>query len=443
MREAIVEKVRGFICESGMISSGERVLVALSGGADSIAMTHILLTLSGQLGFSICAAHLNHCIRGEEADYDEFFVRSFCSEREIELTVERADVPALAEIGRQGLEECARNVRYDFLFRVAESLGADKIATAHTLSDNAETLIFNLVRGSGLNGLSGISETRGKIIRPLLRLTRNEIEQYLKETSLPFVTDSTNSDTAYTRNYIRKEIIPRLSEINPSFFASVERLTASVKEDNAFLEAEAENLVLNAKKNNGYEIKVLNFAQLPILKRALAKIYRDFTGQSLTSKNLNAFYRFVRDGSGRYQLPGVFAVKYAGFLNMETSAQRILPRRFYIKAQRQTFLPDGRAVMLQEAELARGGKNYIDADKINGDLNIRLKSPIDTLKLPKRPTKSLKKLFSESKIPIPERDRAIVLCDGDGIVWVEKLGVAERCAVTNTTQNIIKVTIKE
>jgi len=444
MKEIILEKVKRYISESGMISPGEKILVAFSGGADSVVMLHILLSLSEGMGFTVSAAHLNHCLRGEESDYDESFVRVFCSEREIELTVESADITSLAKISKRGIEECARNIRYDFLFRTAAAVGADKIATAHTLSDNAETLIFNIVRGSGLNGLIGIPEVRGRLIRPMLRLTRTDIETYAKEESLPFVSDSTNSDTAYTRNYIRKEIIPRLTEINPSFFASVERLIEAVKEDNAYLEQQAQMLLAKACDGTGYKITVLNSVEMPILKRAISRIYADFTGQKLSSKNLNAFYEFVTDSKeGRHQLPGGFAVKYGGLLKMENSVERLMPRRFFIKACEHTVLPDGRSVILQEAPFGSRGKNFIDADKLCGDMDIRLRTPLDTLKLPKRPTKTLKKLYSESKIPINERDRAVLLCDGNGVVWAEKLGVAERCTVTDITQNIIKVTIKE
>lgn len=445
MKEAVLKKVRAFISETHMIVPGEKVLVALSGGADSVAMAHILLTLSRQMNFSICAAHLNHCLRGEESDYDELFVRNFCSSRGIELAVERADVGGLAKTGRQGIEECARNVRYDFLYRSAASMGAARIATAHTLSDNAETVIFNIARGSGLNGLCGIPEMRGKLIRPMLKITRAETESYDKEVGLPFVLDGTNLDTDYTRNYIRKEIVSRLSKINPAFLSSIERLTTSVKEDNAYIEREAERLLADSYGKESYRLSVLAEAAPPLLKRALSKMYSSFTGRKLSSKALNAFYEFASDDSdGRVQLPGAFAVKYNGRISLASSAERKQPKRFYFEAAEENVLPDGRRVTIAECESSdKVDKRFVDADKISGKLRLRLRVSMDELKLPKRPTKSLKKLFSEKKVPIEERDRAVVLCDDMGIVWVQGLGVAERAAAGDTADKLLKIKIEE
>ena len=443
MKEDVLEKVRAYVVAERMICAGDRVLLALSGGADSVAMAHIMLTLSEEMGFSVCAAHLNHCLRSDESDYDELFVRNFCSVRGIELKVERANVAALAAASKRGIEECARDVRYDFLFRAAAEFGADRIATAHTLSDNAETLIFNIVRGSGLKGLCGIPETRGKLIRPLLRLTRAETEGYDREAGLPFVTDSTNSDTEYTRNYIRQEIIPRLTELNPSFLASVERLTGAVKEDNAFIEREADRLLAVAGEKN-CDLALLREADGAVVKRVLSRVYSDFTGRKLDAKGLNAFLAFVtEEGDGRTQLPGAFAVKYAGRLTLTDSAERKQPKRFYIAAEKLNILPDGRRVTIR---LTEGGsavdKFDVDASRVVGGLRLRLRVPTDEVRLPKRPTKSLKKLFSELKVPIAERDRAVVLCDEKGIVWVEKLGAAERAAATVFTDRILKIEIR-
>ena len=445
MKDNVLEKVRAFIAETRMISAGDKVLVALSGGADSVAMMHILMTLSEQLGFSVCAAHMNHCLRGEESDYDEYFVRNFCSQRDIELAVEKADIGGIAAARKQGIEECARSVRYDFLYRAAEAMGAVKIATAHTLSDNAETLIFNITRGSGLNGLCGIPAVRGRLIRPLLKLTRAETEGYDREVGLPFVTDSTNSDTDYTRNYIRKEIVPRLTEINPAFLASVERLVSSVGEDSEYIDNEAQRLLEAAQISGGYKLKKLSQAALPVLKRALAKLYSDFTGRKLSAAALNGFCGFASDVSdGRLQLPGAFAVKYAGVLALASSVERKQPKRFYMDAGDINTLPDGRRVTIIES--SRGikvDKNTLDAGKIKGTLRLRLRVPMDEMRLPKRPTKTLKKLFSEAKVPVEARDKAVVLCDDEGIVWVEKLGAAERSAATAFTDRLLIIKTEE
>lgn len=443
MKEDILRKVRAYVAETHMIVSGDRVLLALSGGADSVAMAHILLTLSEEIGFTVCAAHINHCLRGEESDYDELFVRNFCSMRDLELKVERIDVGRIAAASKQGIEEAARAARYDFLFRAAAGFGANRIATAHTLSDNAETVIFNIARGSGLKGLCGIPETRGILIRPLLRLTRAETEGYDRESNLPYVTDSTNDDVEYTRNYIRKEIVPRLTEVNPSFLASVERLTRAAAEDNAFIEREAERLIMLAGEKNS-DLRLLREADPAVIKRALSRLYSDFTGRRLDAKNLNAFTAFVAaEEDGRTQLPGAFAVKYAGKLSLTDSAERKQPKRFYFAAEKVNVLPDGRRVTIALTDnVTQGDKYAVDASRVSGGLRLRLRVPTDEMRLPRRPTKSLKKLYSEQKIPIPERDRAVILCDDKGIVWAERLGAAERAAVTPLTEKVLKIEIK-
>ncbi|MBO5403301.1 MAG: tRNA lysidine(34) synthetase TilS, partial [Clostridia bacterium] len=209
------------------------ILVALSGGADSVCLLSALLECEA----AVSAFHLNHGIRGEEADRDEEFCRSLCNRLGVPFSSERADIPAISAEKGIGIEEAARNVRYDKLNREATRINADYIATAHNADDNVETVIFNLVRGCSPDGLCGIPKIRGNIIRPLLDSTREEIEEYLCKKGLSFVTDSTNSDIAYTRNKIRHSVLPVLRSINPAISASVARMCESIRDDKAYFES--------------------------------------------------------------------------------------------------------------------------------------------------------------------------------------------------------------
>ena len=204
-----------------MINKGDTVIAALSGGADSVALLYVLYSLKNELGFSLAACHVNHNLRGEESDGDERFVRRMCRFLDIPLYVASIKVNDLRQ-KHDSLEECARRLRYEFF----DSISRGKlIATAHTASDNCETILINMVRGTALSGICGIPVKRDNIIRPLLYNTRGDIERYCTENSLDYVTDSTNLSDDYTRNKIRHKVVPLLREINPALFGAISRLS--------------------------------------------------------------------------------------------------------------------------------------------------------------------------------------------------------------------------
>ena len=197
-------EVARFCREEGLFSAGDRVVCALSGGADSMAMLWCLHSLQAGLGITVSAAHFNHRLRGAEADRDEAFVRAFCAGRGIALTVGSADVAQYAKDHGQSLEEAARECRYAFL----RALPCDKLATAHTADDNAETVLLHLLRGSGLRGLCGIPPRRGSIVRPLLSVTREQVTAFLRAENIAWVEDSTNAEEFCTRNRLRRRVLP-------------------------------------------------------------------------------------------------------------------------------------------------------------------------------------------------------------------------------------------
>ncbi|MBQ8254739.1 MAG: tRNA lysidine(34) synthetase TilS [Clostridia bacterium] len=244
----------------GMLKEGTSVLVGFSGGADS----SLLLSLLSQTdGITVAAAHLNHGIRGEEALRDEYFCRRFCDENNIALYVKRVDVPKLAADGGLGIEEAARNARYEFFNDVCAEHGYDVIATAHNADDNLETVLFHLVRGTGLDGLCGIPPVRDNIIRPIIQYSKEEIFDGCREYGIPFVTDSTNNDTTYSRNYIRREIIPKLKELNPSLCESVTGSVELLKRDACYLNEIAREHSLSEGR------QTLSALPDPILSRVL------------------------------------------------------------------------------------------------------------------------------------------------------------------------------
>ena len=215
--------------------AGGLLLCAVSGGRDSVCLLHYLANLAPGRGFSVAAAHLNHKMR-PEAQPDEDFVRTLCRKLDVPFYTEAAPVYETAEQWGLGVEETGRRLRYDFLQRTADTIGAERIATAHHAQDQAETVLLNLLRGTGPEGLAGIPPVRGRIVRPLLQTSRREIEDYLEEHGLSYVEDSTNQDTHYARNRLRRELWPQLEAINPALTRSIGRTAEILRSENTYLD---------------------------------------------------------------------------------------------------------------------------------------------------------------------------------------------------------------
>ena len=288
--EAAIEKYR-------LLSGGDSVIIALSGGADSVTLLSVLNSIKEKYNLKLYAAHLNHGIRGEEADNDEKFCKILCENYNIHLFVKHIDVPKLSAEQKISAELCGRNERYKFFDELSAKLNA-KVATAHTASDNAETLIFNLCRGSSLAGASAIPPKRGNIIRPLITLTRDEIESYCAANSLGFVTDSTNMSDSYTRNKIRHKVIPALKEINPQAENAMLAFSRDASEISEFLDKSAEICLNSSKEKYGYNAQALLQNDPAVLKAAVAKLCRENDAgaerrhiERLRSKHTQNYYR--------------------------------------------------------------------------------------------------------------------------------------------------------
>jgi tRNA(Ile)-lysidine synthase len=290
------------------------VLAAVSGGADSVAMLHIL---RGN-GVPIAAGHYNHGLR-ETADADEAFVRSLCESLEIPFFSEKGDVAGEAVRRRAGVEETAREMRYAFLERVRKDNGYDVIATAHTADDNVETVLMNLVRGAGLSGSCGIPPLRGSISRPVLHMPRDDILRYLSERGIPFREDESNADTAYRRNYIRHEVVPLLKQINPSLTEAVTRLTVSLGEDEAHLTALAK-----AELVSPFPAARLSRLPKPIASRICRLMVSEYSDHPPERIHIDAMLDIAAGGNGRRRniTSGLTVVKKGGMILIEKTPDR-------------------------------------------------------------------------------------------------------------------------
>ena len=243
-------KVKNTIRRYNLPLTGRTVAVGVSGGADSMALLHVLLELKDEYKLNVIACHVNHGIRGETADRDEMFVIKECEKLGVEVHVLSADVPGGAEREHLGFEEYGRRLRYEFFNSVADDV---IIATAHTLSDRCETLIFNITRGTSVKGLCSIPAVRDNIVRPLIDCTRDEIEKYCADNSIEYITDETNFEDIYSRNLIRLNVIPELKKLNPSLEKSFFRLICNAEEENDFISELSKQITDKAKKKDGYD----------------------------------------------------------------------------------------------------------------------------------------------------------------------------------------------
>lgn len=281
---------------------GEVVLCAVSGGRDSMCLLHYLHSLAPAYGFTVAAGHFNHQMRAE-ADADEQFVRTFCAQRNIPFYTAAAPVYERAEVWNLSVEETGRRLRYEFLARTGSQIGASRIATAHHGLDNAETVLLNLLRGTGTEGLGGIPPVRGKFIRPLLQTSREEIEAYCAEHNIPFVEDSTNGDTHYARNRLRLELWPQLETINRNLTAALGRTAAIVRAENDYLDALAQEKL----PAEGTAVPLDTLRQAPeVLRRRMLRLmlHRLPTGKKdVSAAHIAAMLELVEKGRGTLTLP--------------------------------------------------------------------------------------------------------------------------------------------
>ncbi len=293
----MVDKIKETIARYNMLEKGDVVVVAVSGGADSIALLHALHSLRNEFGITVLACHINHNLRGEESNRDEQFVRNFCSSRKIPNTFYSIEIKADKH---ESIEERARKMRYECFEKLCNELNA-KLATAHTASDNAETVFLNILRGTGTKGLCGIPPVRGNIIRPFLRCTREEIENYCKENNLSFVTDSSNLSDDYTRNKLRHRLIPLLQEFNPSLFDGISRMTSAVYDDNALLEKISSEAKENARSDEGYSCEKLSELERPVLCRVISSVLSD-NGIEPSALRINECAEIICSKKGKINL---------------------------------------------------------------------------------------------------------------------------------------------
>lgn len=439
----MLEKIKASVEKYNMLQGGETVCCALSGGADSVALLLALLKLSPPIGVKVTAVHINHMLRGAESDRDEDFCRSLCKSLDVPLTVFRKDAAAFSHSLGVSVETGAREMRYEMF----SQLPADKIATAHNMNDNAETVLFRMARGTGLKGLAGIPPVRGKIIRPLLFCTREEIEAFLAEKGQDFVTDSTNLSDGYSRNRIRLKVMPELKKVHSAFPECTAAMTTSLAEDEDFLTKEAVRQMdsdlrqLHPAVGKRVIINLLKSHKLKTSAERISEIWR-------TALEAKTAVKISLDG-------GYYAVCRKGRVSivLENSRQERPPEAVIISGEGEyLFFGDKTVIITKETDENVNAEEiinkkltfgYADYDKILNGVMLRNRLRSDRIKpIGSAHTRELRKLLQE-RLPPGEREISAVIADEKGVFWAEHIGFDDRVKISADTRNFLKIEIKQ
>lgn len=461
------QKVLDTIRTGHLIEQGEGIVVGLSGGPDSVCLIHVLHSLSEALRIKLYAVHINHMLRDGEAKADEQYASELCRELGIWFSAVRVDVGAMAQAQGLSLEEAGREARYGEFSRAVQSVGAAKIAVAHNRNDQAETVMMNIIRGSGMAGLVGMEYKRGNIIRPLLNITRDEIEQYCTEAGLSPRTDSSNLTQEFTRNRVRLGLFPYIREnFGADMVDSLCRLSAHAAQDNSFLDACAQNAYEDMICMKGTGMIELRADKLLLLDPSirsrvfkLALIHTAGSSAGFGSIHYRSLSELVIKGrtGGQAELPGGIRAIYSyGILKITDSG--VVPVNFApVRFCRTLDIPGTVFIAELDAEVTTTvlsdfnidnyrslGYNpfmqFFDYVKLNKGMNIRNRQEGDVFKpFLSNGTKKLKEYFIDSKIPREQRGRIPLLCTGHEVVWVIGDKISDKFKVTENTKSVIKI----
>ena len=413
-----------------LFSSGDVVAVALSGGKDSVCLLHLLLSLREELNITVKAVHVDHSIRGKDSENDAEFVKNYCEKLGVLVKVFKVDAPLYSKQNNLSLEQGARALRYGVFKSVLDSGFANLIATAHHKNDNFESLLFNIFRGTGLKGAGGIPSKNGEIVRPLLSVTREEIDRYLQENNLPFTQDLTNFSGEFSRNYIRNEIVPKIVERFPNAVNAGAKFSAICKEEDEFLQKLSSDII--TQKDGKAYIPLSSDGVL--VKRAIIL--------ALSRLGLEKDYEYVH-------VLDVFNLK-----DLQSGAKITLPKSIvaqkeydyavlYIdnEQKNQNLYPFGVGAFDFDGDIFEissiGGSLKFDGDKIPSGAVIRTRRDGDVFKKFGGGTKKLKEFLIDKKIPLSKRDKLPLIAKDNTVYLIFGVEISDDIKITSETTNIL------
>lgn len=460
--ETMLDSIMSTIKKYNLLSQNDRVVVGVSGGPDSVALLHFLYAIRDKYDLSIHAAHINHMLRGKESDGDTQYVQDLCTRLGIPCSVIYANITSLSKDEGISLEEAGRKARYDFFIDTANKINATKIALAHNMNDQAETVLMRIMRGTGLDGLCGIKPIRdGLYIRPLIHTQRSDIERYCEINNLMPRIDSTNLKPLYTRNKIRLELIPY---IKGNYNSNIEYTLSSMAEilsiDNDFINGYANNIFQNIAAYKEYEIS-LNIQAIMslhdsikkrILRKAVEKMKGNLTG--IENKHIELMLNIMDRGltGSAVELPGnltakvsynnLIIVKSVDELAQKFCCDLIIPGVIHIPLIQGSMKSE---IFNSDIDYLSSNRfvKYFDYDKIKGSLTIRSRMEGDyIIPLGMKGRKKIKELFIDSKIPRSERDKIPLVSFENEIIWVVGYNISDNYKIDKSTINILKLEFK-
>ena len=431
----LIKKMLKTISDHNLISHGDRVIVGLSGGADSVALMRALVTLRDEFSLTLVACHVNHKIRSSTAERDQRYVIELCSNLNVECHVKEAYVEELAKEWGLSTEEAGRRVRYDFFNEIAGEDG--KIATAHHMNDNVETVLMRFMRGTGLHGLTGIPYQRDNIIRPLLDVSRQEIESYLTENNCSYVTDETNFEPIYTRNKIRLNLIPEIQrEFNPNFVETLSNNVAIYREEDDFMTQTAQKAIKKCFVLDANMFAVdrcfYEHEHIAIVKRSIMIAAKTVWGIDLSSQAVNTIVEAFNKPRGKFFSIGDGLVVLTELSSVNVGIKnefnpKINTSEFEIDLNTNGNIQLGNITVKYERVRASDVVNnenvfYYPIDEGCNNLKFRTRRDGDTVIINPLMRKKLKKFFVDKKIPSYEKDKYWLLVNEDNnILWIPKL----------------------
>ncbi|APF22546.1 tRNA lysidine(34) synthetase TilS [Clostridium butyricum] len=458
------KKVMSYIKDNNLIKSGDKVLVALSGGPDSVCLLNILYNLKAELNIEIGAAHLNHLLRDKDAFEDEEYVKTLCKSLDIPCFVKRVDINKYSKDKKMSSEMAGRDARYNFFDDIVKDKGYTKIATAHNANDQAETILFRLMRGSGIEGLCGIKVRRDKIIRPILCLSRKEVEEYIEINNLKPRIDKTNFEKIYNRNKIRLDMIPYIKEnFNEDIIQTLNRMSVLLQKDNEFIENSARSFYEKhcIEQSDYFIIKKEMFDNKEaVVTRVIRYALTNFskTHYDFEMKHIYEICNLAKNNSGKaIDLPnkiyaeniyGDIYIKERININNIDVKQEIVVNKNEINGKKIFFNNENIefSLLKNDSNLDLNQNNFIkyfDFDKINDSISLRKRKNGDKIiPLGMKGSKKLKDLFIDMKVPKEERDCIPLLCFDENISWIVGIRVSEEYKITNKTKNILRVIVE-
>ena len=462
MSNDIRKRFLKFIKEKNIVKSGDKILVGLSGGPDSVCMLNLLCSIRDEEKIEVAAAHINHMLRGEEADKDEEYSKRLCESLGVRFFSKRIDINKYALETGKSSELAGREARYDFFNEIINKINFNKIATAHNANDQAETILMRIMRGTGLEGLGGIPvEREGKYIRPILFMKREEVEQYCKENNLNPHIDATNLERIYSRNKVRLDILPYMkNNFNPNIVETINRMALLLQDDNEFIEGE----VNKAYKDNCFEkenciviSKNLFNIHSAIVTRVIRKVLFTInkSNYDMEMKNIEDITELSNLGTNkRVDLPkNIYAENVYGDIiirkkeniknklsnELTLNKKDILHNEVIFDEYIINFdLVNNKDIKQENDELI---KNF-DYDKINNVI-IRYRKDGDRITpLGMKGSKKLKDIFIDMKIPKEKRDEIPLIQFNDDISWIVGIKMSDKFKITKETKHILKVSVK-